>query len=125
RRCRRRPHADPVGWRAAEHDARGTGCRTTRAGASSRKRPITDLMATKQLRVRPTREPLRGSVPVASDPDILERALLFAALSNGECRFEVPRPPASWERCVEALRALGVDTRDVDQGQWLIAGVGL
>lgn len=82
-------------------------------------------MATKQLRVRPTREPLRGSVPVASDPDILERALLFAALSNGECRFEVPRPPASWERCVEALRALGVDTRDVDQGQWLIAGVGL
>jgi 3-phosphoshikimate 1-carboxyvinyltransferase len=82
-------------------------------------------MAPTQLRVRPTLEPLRGSVPVASDPDILERALLFAAISNGPCRFDLPRPPASWERCVEALRALGVSTQSLGQGQWQIAGIGL
>ena len=81
-------------------------------------------MAPTQLRVRPTLEPLRGSVPVVSDPDILERAVLFAAITNGVCQFELPRPPASWERCVEALGALGVRIQHVARGRWQLEGVG-
>lgn len=76
------------------------------------------------LSVQPSRRALRGSVPVAADPDILERALLFAALARGTSTLRVPHPPASLDLALEALSALGVLSHR-ESGSVQVEGRGL
>jgi len=70
------------------------------------------------------RGPLSGSVPVVADPDILERALLFAALAGGDSEFHVAHAPPSLAVALELLVALGVESSEPKPGVRRIAGRG-
>lgn len=70
------------------------------------------------------RGPLLGSVPVVADPDILERALLFAALARGDSECRVAHAPPSLTAAFELLGALGIESSEPGPGVRRIAGRG-
>ncbi|HEY6728045.1 MAG TPA: hypothetical protein VI197_28745 [Polyangiaceae bacterium] len=67
---------------------------------------------------------LSGSVPVVADPDILERALLFAALAQGTSECRITQAPPSLAATLEVLAALGVESSEPRPGIRRIAGSG-
>ncbi|HEU5073463.1 MAG TPA: hypothetical protein VFU02_04810, partial [Polyangiaceae bacterium] len=67
---------------------------------------------------------LSGSVPVVTDPDILERALLFAALARGTSECRVAQAPASLAAALQLLTALGVESTEPKAGVHRIQGAG-
>ncbi len=81
-------------------------------------------MALIRLRVTPSQRSLRGSVPLVADPDLLERAALWAALADGDCQIVVPHPPASWQPSLNALRTLGVQIEHEPAGRTRLRGRG-
>lgn len=83
------------------------------------------MTVTHLLRVRPATRPLRGIVPVASDKSIGHRALMLAALSDGDTeirRFTYGEDNVS---TLAALRAMGVSVDDDGKGTLKVHGVGL
>src|SRR5688572_14145562 len=67
---------------------------------------------------------LSGSVPVVADPDIVERALLFAALARGVSECRVAQAPPSLAAALELLSALGVQHSEPEPGVLRIEGKG-
>lgn len=70
------------------------------------------------------RRPLRGSVPVAADPDILERALLFAALARGTSECRMAHAPPSLPAALAVLAALGIESTQPSPNVCRIEGKG-
>ncbi|MBN1607943.1 MAG: 3-phosphoshikimate 1-carboxyvinyltransferase [Polyangiaceae bacterium] len=82
-------------------------------------------MTGKRLVIEPARRALRGSVAVPSDKSISHRALIFAALSNGNCtlrRFSYGEDNVS---TLQAFVAMGVQIADNGPGEVAVRGVGL
>jgi 3-phosphoshikimate 1-carboxyvinyltransferase len=78
-----------------------------------------------RLIVRPSAQPLHGSVPVPSDRSITHRALLLAALSNGPCELRGFAYGSDNLAMLGALAALGVRYEDDQKGTLKLRGVGL
>lgn len=78
-----------------------------------------------RLLVRPSKEPLRGSVPVPSDRSITHRAVIVAALSNGPCELRGFAYGNDNLNTLRALGALGVRYEDDGRGTVRLRGVGL
>ena len=77
------------------------------------------------LLVRPSKTPLRGSVPVPSDRSITHRASILAALSNAPCELRGFAYSSDNLTMLRALGALGVRYEDDGVGTVRIRGVGL
>jgi 3-phosphoshikimate 1-carboxyvinyltransferase len=82
-------------------------------------------MESVQLAVRPRAQGLIGSVPLPADPDLVERALLFAALGVGKSLVRLPRPPANLKGVLTTLSMLGVQVNQQAGGAVEIKGCGL
>src|ERR1041384_2502700 len=78
-----------------------------------------------RLLVRPSTQPLRGSVPVPSDRSITHRALILAALSNGPSELRGFAYGSDNLTMLGALGALGVRYEDDGRGTVRVRGVGL
>ncbi|HWA76519.1 MAG TPA: 3-phosphoshikimate 1-carboxyvinyltransferase [Polyangiaceae bacterium] len=78
-----------------------------------------------RLLVRPSKEPLRGSVPVPSDRSVTHRALIVAGLSNGPCELRGFAYGNDNLNTLRALGALGVRHEDDGRGTVRLRGVGL
>lgn len=70
------------------------------------------------------RRALSGSVPVVADPDIVERALLLAALGRGASECRMAHAPPSLAAARELLAALGVPSSEPGPGVLRIEGNG-
>jgi 3-phosphoshikimate 1-carboxyvinyltransferase len=77
------------------------------------------------LVVHPAERPLTGSVPVASDRGIAQRALLLGALGHGETRLSGYARAGDTVTMVECLRALGVRVDAPSHSEVVVTGVGL
>jgi 3-phosphoshikimate 1-carboxyvinyltransferase len=66
-----------------------------------------------------------GHIAVPGDKSISHRALLVAAISEGETRVEGFGRSADTEASVQALRALGVRVEEEDVDALVVHGVGL
>jgi 3-phosphoshikimate 1-carboxyvinyltransferase len=66
-----------------------------------------------------------GHIAVPGDKSISHRALLIAAISEGETRIEGFGRSADTEATVEAVRALGVEVEEDDVDALVVHGVGL
>ncbi len=75
--------------------------------------------------VSPTQKPLLGIAKVPGDKSIGHRALLFAALANGESVIRGLSDGKDNEATRIALGAMGVDIRELPTGQLAVQGVGL
>jgi 3-phosphoshikimate 1-carboxyvinyltransferase len=78
-----------------------------------------------RLLIRPSTQPLRGSVPVPSDRSITHRSLILAALSNGPSELRGFAYGKDNLNMLAALRALGVRSEDDGRGTVRLRGVGL
>ena len=67
---------------------------------------------------------LSGSVPVVADADIVERALLFAALGRGASECRMAQAPPSLEAALGLLTALGIPSSQPAPGIYQIEGAG-
>ena len=68
---------------------------------------------------------LVGHVAVPGDKSISHRAVLLGALGEGETHVRGFGRSADTEASVRAMRALGVDIRDVAEDELIVTGVGL
>ncbi len=75
--------------------------------------------------VRPARKPLVGSVPLPSDKSIGHRAVIFAALSAGDCELRRFSGGEDNVATVNAFRSLGVEIEQVGENVLRCSGVGL
>ncbi len=78
-----------------------------------------------RLLVHPVANGLRGSVPVPSDKSISHRALIFAALSRGQCVLRGFSYGEDNVSTLEAFRSMGVGIEDDGAGTLRVQGVGL
>jgi 3-phosphoshikimate 1-carboxyvinyltransferase len=76
------------------------------------------------VRVEPAAS-LRGHVRVPGDKSISHRALLLAAIADGETRIEGFGRSADTEATLEAVRALGIDVYEADDDTLRVFGAGL
>jgi 3-phosphoshikimate 1-carboxyvinyltransferase len=77
------------------------------------------------LVVHPAKKPLVGSVPVPSDKSIGHRALLLAALANGDSKVSGFSGGEDNVATANALRAMGIVIDSVGQGELVVHGKGL
>ena len=75
--------------------------------------------------IEPLLRPIRGSIRVPGDKSISHRALLLAALANGESRIRGLLPSHDCHATRGCLASLGVEIRDTDEGGVAVRGVGL
>jgi 3-phosphoshikimate 1-carboxyvinyltransferase len=80
---------------------------------------VTDLV------VHPSDRPLFGSVPVPGDKSIAHRAILLAGLATGSSRVTGGALGEDNRATLGALRAMGVASREEDDGAIVIDGAGL
>ena len=72
----------------------------------------------------PVTRPVSASVRVPGSKSITNRALLLAALAEGESRLTGALDSDDTERMQECLRALGTDILERDGGELIVRGVG-
>ncbi|HEU4412476.1 MAG TPA: 3-phosphoshikimate 1-carboxyvinyltransferase [Polyangiaceae bacterium] len=77
------------------------------------------------FRVEPASRPLRGLVPVPSDPSIALRALLVGAVARGQSLVRGLSSGGDVAPALGALRALGVPVDDDGRGAVRVSGGGL
>ncbi len=78
-----------------------------------------------QLKVRPAKGKLYGSVPVPSDKSISHRALIFAALGGGRSELRGFSYGEDNVSTLNAFRAMGIEAEDDGQGVVRVHGRGL
>ena len=66
---------------------------------------------------------MRAVVPLPGSKSVTNRALVLAALADGRSRVRRPLRSRDTELMAAALRGLGVDVTDSDDGDWLVDGV--
>ncbi|NQU62493.1 MAG: 3-phosphoshikimate 1-carboxyvinyltransferase [Rhodospirillales bacterium] len=70
-------------------------------------------------------KPLRGETAVPGDKSISHRALILGAVSVGETRISGLLASDDVLKTVQAIKALGAQVEQADNGDWLIHGPGL
>jgi 5-enolpyruvylshikimate-3-phosphate synthase len=84
----------------------------------------TELLAVNSLIAQPTRL-LAGTCTVPGDKSISHRALMVAALTVGETHVQNLLEGDDVMRTAAALRLLGAEITQHDNGSWTIAGRGV
>jgi 3-phosphoshikimate 1-carboxyvinyltransferase len=74
--------------------------------------------------VTPAQQPLTGTITVPGDKSISHRALLFAALAQGDTEITGFLDSADCLNTLHALQALGVDIKQRSPQQLVVTGVG-
>lgn len=69
------------------------------------------------------RGPLRAVVPLPGSKSVTNRALVLAALADGRSTVRRPLRSRDTELMARALRGLGVEVTDADDGDWQVDGV--
>lgn len=75
--------------------------------------------------MEPLRRPIQGAIQVPGDKSISHRALLLAALADGESRICHLLPSQDCRATRGCLVGLGVDVHDCDPDEVTVSGVGL
>ena len=75
--------------------------------------------------IEPLLRPIRSSIRVPGDKSISHRALLLAALADGESRIRGLLPSHDCHATRGCLASLGVEIRDTAEGVVTVRGVGL
>ena len=75
--------------------------------------------------LEPLRTPIRGSIRVPGDKSISHRALLLAALADGESRIRDLLPSHDCHATRGCLASLGIEIRDISEGSVTVRGAGL
>ena len=76
------------------------------------------------LRLFPAPSPVRASVTLPGSKSITNRALLLAALADGESRLRAPLHSEDTEYMSQALRDLGVTVEATPDGDFVVQGSG-
>jgi 3-phosphoshikimate 1-carboxyvinyltransferase len=66
--------------------------------------------------------PLRGATALPGDKSLSHRALIFAAMADGESRISGLSDGEDVGRTADAVRALGAEVREEADGLWLVRG---
>lgn len=74
------------------------------------------MTVAQELLLRPAAA-LRGTIRVPSDKSIAHRALICAALANGDSQISLLNPGADVRSTIGALRTLGADIRATEDGE--------
>lgn len=82
-------------------------------------------VALDQLQVEPSTQGLSGEIEVPGDKSISHRAALIGAIAEGDTEIEGFLEAEDTHATMRALQQLGVNTRQVDEGYWVVEGVGL
>ncbi len=83
-----------------------------------------DLQYPAQMRLVPITQPVHASVRLPGSKSITNRALLLAALADGQSRLFVPLHSEDTLHMAGALRELGVSIRETPDGDFVVEGVG-
>ncbi len=78
----------------------------------------------KEISLSPTSGPAAASVPLPGSKSITNRALLLAALADGESRLAAPLHSEDTLYMASALRELGVSIEETSEGDFRVQGTG-
>ncbi len=81
-----------------------------------------DYSYPKQITLSPTNEPVAASVRLPGSKSITNRALLLAALADGESRLIAPLHSEDTFYMASALREMGVTIEETPGGDFVVAG---
>src|SRR5690606_27307404 len=87
-----------------------------------RSRAVTPSFPVGPFRVRPLPAPPRGTWCVPGSKSITNRALVLAALADGESRLEGGLESGDTRHMRRGPEAIGVEVVDVDSTTWIVRG---
>lgn len=70
-------------------------------------------------------QPLSGELTVPGDKSISQRAVIFSAIAEGDSEIEGLLEADDTYATINSLRSMGAEIINVDEGYWVVRGVGL